>query len=38
MLFSGGGKTLSTAANAVDVMTVFYDGTNYYASLTLGYA
>jgi len=38
MLFSGGGKTLSTAANAVDVMTVFYDGTSYYASLTLGYA
>lgn len=38
MLFSGAGKTLSVAANAVDVMTVFYDGTNYYASLTLGYA
>ena len=38
MLFSGGGKTLSTAANAVDVMTVFYDGTSYYASLTTGYA
>jgi len=38
MLFSGGGKTLSTTPNAVDVMTVFYDGTSYYASLTLGYA
>ena len=33
MIFSGGTKTLSTTASAVDVMTVFYDGTTYYASL-----
>lgn len=33
MIFSGGNKTLSTTASAVDVMTVFYDGTTYYASL-----
>lgn len=32
MLFSGGNKTLSTT-DTVDIMTVFYDGTTYYASL-----
>ena len=38
MKWAGGAKTLSTAANAVDIASVFYDGTNYYASLTLAYA
>jgi hypothetical protein len=38
MKFSGASKTLSTAANAIDIMTVFYDGTNYYASLAKGFA
>jgi len=38
MKFAGAAKTLSTDANAIDVISVFYDGTNYYASLTLGYA
>jgi hypothetical protein len=38
MKFSGGTKTLSTAANAVDIITVFYDGTNYYASLAKAFA
>lgn len=38
MLFAGGSKTLSTAANSVDVITVFYDGTNYLASLAKGFA
>jgi hypothetical protein len=38
MKFAGGSKTLSTAANAIDVISVFYDGTTYYASLTKGYA
>ena len=38
MKFAGGSKTLSTAANAIDVMSIFYDGTTYYASLTKGYA
>lgn len=33
MKFSGGNKTLSTAANAVDIMTIHYDGTTYWASL-----
>lgn len=38
MKFAGGSKTLSTAANSIDVISVFYDGSVYYASLTLGYA
>ena len=38
MKFAGGSKTLSTAANAIDVLYVFYDGTNYLASLVKGYA
>jgi hypothetical protein len=33
MLFSGGNKTLSTAGNSVDILSVFFDGTTYYASL-----
>ena len=37
MAFAGGGKTLSVTANATDVMTVFYDGSTYYASLNTGY-
>ena len=37
MKFAGGIKTLSTTANSVDVLGVFYDGTTYYASLTKGY-
>jgi len=31
MKFSGGAKTMS-ATNTTDIMTVFYDGTNYWAS------
>ena len=38
MKFSGASKTLSTAANAIDIMTVFYDGSTYYASLAKGFA
>jgi hypothetical protein len=38
MKFEGGSKTLSTAANAVDIIDVWYIGTTYYASLTKGYA
>jgi hypothetical protein len=38
MKFLGGSKTLSTAASAIDIMSVFYDGTTYYASLGKGYA
>jgi hypothetical protein len=38
MLFVGGSKTLSTAASAKDIVSVFYDGTAYFASLTKAYA
>jgi hypothetical protein len=38
MKFAGAVKTLSTAANSIDIMTVFYDGTTYYASLSKGFA
>jgi hypothetical protein len=38
MLFAGASKTLSTAANSVDIISVYYDGTNYYASLAKGFA
>jgi hypothetical protein len=38
MKFAGGSKTLSTAANAVDIITVYYDGTTYWASLSKGFA
>ena len=38
MKFAGGGKTLSTTPNAIDIISVFYDGTTYYATLSKGYA
>jgi hypothetical protein len=38
MLFAGAAKTLSTAVGAKDIISVFYDGSTYYASLTKGYA
>lgn len=37
MKFAGNSRTLSTAANAVDIVGVFYDGTNYWASLNKGF-
>ena len=38
MLFAGGSKTLSTANNAIDMLTISYIGTTYYASLVTGFA
>jgi hypothetical protein len=38
MKFAGANKTLSTAGSSTDIISVFYDGTNYWASLTKGYA
>jgi len=38
MKFAGNYKTLSTSASATDIISVFYTGTTYYASLTTGYA
>jgi len=36
-MYASKSKTLSTAANAKDIISVFYDGATYYASLTKGY-
>ena len=36
--YSGGSKTLSTAASAIDVINMFYTGSIYLASLTTGYS
>lgn len=33
MKFAGGIKTLTATAGCVDILTVYYDGTNYWASL-----
>ena len=38
MKFAGGTKTLSTTANAYDIISVVYDGTNYYASLSTNFS
>jgi hypothetical protein len=37
MKWAGGDKTLSTT-NTTDIISVFYDGTNYWASLAKGFA
>ena len=38
MKFAGGDKLLSGTSNAIDVLHIFYDGTNYLASINRGYA
>jgi len=38
MKWSGASKTLSTAAGSIDIATIYYDGTSYYASLAKGFA
>ena len=35
--YAGGVNTLSTAANSIDVMNIYYDGTNYLTALVKGY-
>jgi hypothetical protein len=36
--YASGYKTLSTGANTIDMLNIFYDGTTYYCTLTTGYA
>jgi len=38
MLFAGGTKTLSTGANNYDVISIVYDGTTYFASLSTNFS
>jgi hypothetical protein len=35
--YAGAVNTLSTAPNSIDVMNIYYDGTNYLAALVKGY-
>ena len=37
MKYANGSKTLSTLATATDIISVFYDGSNYWASLGRGF-
>jgi hypothetical protein len=36
--YAGGSKTLSTAGSSIDTINIYYDGTDYLASLVKGYA
>ena len=38
MLFAGGNNTLSTGANAIDIMTISFIGGRYYASLSTNFS
>ena len=38
MLFAGGNSTLSTSANAIDIMTITFVGGRYYASLSTNFS
>lgn len=38
MKWASGTKTLTGTANAIDIITIYYDGTNYYASVAKGFA
>lgn len=38
MKFAGGIKTLTGTAGCIDILSVYYDGTNYFASLGKGFA
>jgi hypothetical protein len=38
MKFAGGSKTLSTIGTSTDIISVFYDGSTYWASLAKGFA
>jgi len=38
MKFAGGTKTLTGTAGCIDILSIYYDGTNYFASLGKGYA
>lgn len=38
MKFAGGTNTLSTTSNYIDVLTIYYDGTNYLANLATNFS
>ena len=38
MKFAGGVKTLTGTASCIDILSIYYDGTTYFASLNKGFA
>ena len=38
MKFAGGIKTLTGTAGCIDILSIYYDGTTYFASLNKGFA
>lgn len=38
MKFAGGVKTLTATAGCIDILSIYFDGTNYFASLGKGFA
>jgi hypothetical protein len=38
MKFAGSNKILSTVGTSTDIVSIFYDGSTYYASLNKGFA
>jgi hypothetical protein len=36
--FLGGVNTLTTAGNAIDIISIFYDGTNYLSEIKKNYS
>jgi hypothetical protein len=38
MKFAGGVKTLTGTAGCIDILSIYYDGTTYFASLNKGFA
>jgi hypothetical protein len=38
MKFAGGDKSLTATADCIDILSIYYDGTNYFASLGNGFA
>ena len=38
MKFAGGIKTLTATAGCIDILSIYYDGTTYFASLNKGFA
>jgi hypothetical protein len=37
-LFASGFQTLTTDSGAIDMLNIFYDGSSYYATLTVDYS
>jgi hypothetical protein len=38
MKFANGSKALTGTAGSIDILTIYYDGTTYFASINKGFA